>query len=176
VYFLNCCTNTGTAYYKFTGATVGSIFNIGQGQISFQLTSRYSYAQRQASAAGQRFAFDVRDGASNHLFYFRTQISSGLQFSYTVAGSTHFYWAPAGTEDALFGNGVAMTVLITWNGTTTNLYLNGELAQSGAYTPATPAWTAASNFDLGAYEYLSSGGYSVLDDIISGFTVAGPSQ
>ena len=176
VYFLNCCGNTANAYYKFTGPTIGSIFNVNQGQISFSLTSRYSYAQRQASATGQRFAFDVRDGAGNHLFYFRTQISSGLQFSYSVNGGAQFYWAPAGTEDALFGNGVKMDVLITWNGSTSSLYLNGRLVQSGGYTKPTPSWTAASIFDLGAYEYANAGGYNVLDDIIGGFTVAGPGR
>ena len=62
VYFLNCCTNTNNAYYKFTGAPVGSIFNVNQGQISFYLKSRFSFAQRQSSATSPRYAFDVRDG------------------------------------------------------------------------------------------------------------------
>ena len=42
VYFLNCCTNLNTAYYKFTGAGVSSVFNVTQGQISFYLKSRSS--------------------------------------------------------------------------------------------------------------------------------------
>src|SRR5689334_19856103 len=50
VYFLNCCGNMNAAYYKFTGAAVGNIFNINQGQISFYLKSRSSFASRQASA------------------------------------------------------------------------------------------------------------------------------
>ena len=62
VYFQNCCVNTNNAYYKFTGATVGNIFNMSQGQISFSLKSRYSFAQRMASATAPRYAFDVRDG------------------------------------------------------------------------------------------------------------------
>ena len=39
VYFLNCCVNTNNAPLKFTGTTVGSIFNVNQGQVSFYLKS-----------------------------------------------------------------------------------------------------------------------------------------
>ena len=46
VYFLKCCDNAANAYYKFTGPTIGSIFNVSQGQISFYLKSRQSLAQR----------------------------------------------------------------------------------------------------------------------------------
>jgi hypothetical protein len=176
VYFLNCCSNTNDAYYKFTGATVGNIFNLSQGQISFSLKSRYSFAQRQSTAAAQRYAFDVRDNnPNNHLFYFRTQISSGLQFAYSVGGATQFYWAPAGTEDALFGNGVVMNVLITWDGSLSKLYLNGALVQSASYTKAAANWTASSTFDLGGYEYGTFGGYNVSDDVIADFSVIAPS-
>jgi hypothetical protein len=177
VYFLNCCANTNNAYYKFTGATIGRIFNAGQGQVSFTLTSRYGFAQRQANAAAPRYAFDVRDGnVSNHLFYFFTEVSSGyLVLSYrTAGGATQFYYVPQGSEDALFGNGVNLNVALTWNGTTSYLYLNGLLAQSSAYTAAVPNWTSASNFDLGAYEYATYGGYNTSDDLISAFTVMHP--
>ena len=86
VYFLNCCTNANNAYYRFTGATVGNIFNMNQGQITFYLKSKYSFAQRQASAGAYRYAFDVRDG-NGHLFYFLTQAGSGyLTFSYMARG------------------------------------------------------------------------------------------
>jgi hypothetical protein len=175
VYFLNCCANTNDAYYKFTGAAIGNIFNVSQGQVSFYLLSRYSFAQREASAASPRYAFDVRD-ASNHYFYFLTEITSGrLVFSYTVSGVAQFYYVPKGTEDALFGDGVILNVMIQWNGSTSSLYLNGTLVQSLSYTQPTPNWTAASNFDLGAYEYLTYGGYNVSDDVINEFT-AGPLQ
>ncbi len=85
VYFLNCCGNTNNAYYQFTGSTIGNIFNVSQGQISFYLESRYSFAQRQSNAASPRYAFDVRDGNGNHLFYFLTQVTSG-RLSFTYAG------------------------------------------------------------------------------------------
>jgi hypothetical protein len=37
VYFLNCCSNTNDAYYKFTGTPVGDIFGVARGQISLYL-------------------------------------------------------------------------------------------------------------------------------------------
>ncbi len=92
VYFLNCCVNDNNAYYKFTGSTVGNIFNMSQGQIAFYLKSRYSFAQRTANASTPRYAFDVRDGNGNHLFYFLTQISGGLLFfNYGIGGATHIH-------------------------------------------------------------------------------------
>jgi Galactose oxidase, central domain len=171
VYFQNCCTGSNNAYFQFTGARLGSIFNVSQGQISFYLQSRYSFAQRQALASAYRYAFDVHDGDYSHLFYFLTVANSGyLAFSYAAAGAFAYYYVPQGTEDALFGNGVGIEVTITWNGTTSNLYLNGTLVTSTAYSVPTPNWTSASNFDLGAYDYFGSG-YNVSDDIVADFRV-----
>ena len=175
VYFLSCCGNTNNAYYKFTGATIGNIFNASQGQISFYLKSRYSYAQRVANASAARFAFDVRDGNGSHLFSFNTQTTYGyLEFSYVAGGVGSYYAVPAGTEDALFGSGVVLQVTISWGASGANLYLNNTLVKSVAYTAPAPNWSSASNFDLGAYEYLTYGGYSVSDDVINGFTITGP--
>ena len=175
VYFLNCCTNTNQAYYKFTGAAVGSIFNTQQGQISFTLQSRYSFAQRTASARDARYAFDVRDGNGIHLFGFLTQVEQGsLVFNYLAGGSGNYYFVPAGMEDSLFGNGVVLQVDISWNKAGVNLYLNNTLVNSVPYTMLSPNWTAASNFDLGAYEYLTFGGYNASDDAIGSFTVNAP--
>jgi hypothetical protein len=172
VYFRNCCGNTNNAYYKFTGASVGDIFSVNQGQISFYLKSRYSFAQRVASAAGQRYAFDVRDGSSNHLFSFMTQITSGrLVFTYLAGGFGTYYDVPQGIEDALFGNGLILKVTITWNAGVSSLYLNDALVRSTYYIP-TANWTTASNFDLGAYEYLTFGGYDSSDDVIDEFMVS----
>ena len=170
VYFLNCCGNTNNAYYKFPGAAAGSIFNTSQGQISFYLQSRYSFAQRTTNASTTRYAFDVRD-ANGHLFNFASQVVSGsLEFSYAVAGASEFYFVPKGTENTLFGSGVVLPVTLSWKAGTVSLYLNGTLVTSAAYTPATPNWTASSNFDLGAYEYVTYGGYDVSDDVVAGFT------
>jgi hypothetical protein len=81
---------------------------------------------------------------------------------------------PKGTEDTLLGGGVILNVTLSWNGTVLNLYLNGVLVKSSSYTVVTPNWTAASNFDLGAYEYLTDGGYKACDDIVEQFTVLIP--
>lgn len=177
VYFLNCCANNGNAYYKFTGASVGSIFNAAQGQISFYVRSRYSFAQRRSSARLPRYAFDVRDGNNTHLFGFLTQVetdSAGthLMFTYIAGGSGSSYFVPAGMEDQVFGDGVILKVTMSWDGKKSNLYLNDTLAESAPYLIPTPNWSAASNFDLGAYEYLTFGGYNSSDDVIEGFTVA----
>jgi hypothetical protein len=172
VYFMNCCVNGNNAYYKFTGATLGNIFNVAQGQITFYLKSRYSFAQRTSNAAAPRYAFDVQDVSGHHLFYFLTQVSGGyLFFNYSIAGLAYYTWAPQGTEDALFGNGVALQVTMTWNAGVTNLYLNGTLVRTMPYTMPTTSWTAGSVFDLGAYEYQTFGGFNASDDVIDEFTV-----
>src|SRR5260370_9946435 len=174
VYFLQCCGNSDDAYYKFTGTTVGSIFNVNQGQISFYLKSRQSFAQRLASATSYRQVLDVRD-ANTHLFEFNTQAVYGyLRFSYTLAGASASYIPPQGSEEALFGNGIILKVTMTSDGSLAKLYLNDELVQQSSYATTTPSWTADSIFDLGAYEYLTFGGYDSSDDIIDEFTVTGP--
>ena len=179
VYFQQCCGNTANAYYKFTGAAVGSIFNLNQGQVTFYLKSRQSYAQRIASGTSYRQVFDVRDDSA-HLFGFTTQASpGGLLFRFLVGVDAEnnpatYYSVPPGTEEALFGNGVTLKVTLTWNANIAMLYLNDGLVKKFTYTTPVPNWNAASNFDLGAYEYLTSGGYNVCDDIIDEFTVTGP--
>jgi hypothetical protein len=174
VYFQNCCTNTNNAYYKFTGSQIGNIFGVSQGRISFSLRSRYSWAQRQANPSMMRYAFDVRDDTA-HRAYFLTQISSGrLMFTWAAGGVSQFYAVPQGTEDTLFGNGVVLNVAITWGNGTTSLILNNEVARTSAWSPPTMNWTAASVFDLGAYEYLSAGGYYISDDVVDEFTVSLP--
>jgi hypothetical protein len=175
VFFLNCCKNTNDAYYHFTGATIGNVFDAGGGQISFSLQSRYSFAQRTATAAMPRYAFDVRDGSGNHLFWFLTQVGkNGLQFNYTVGTTPQVYYVPQGTEDTLFGNGVILQVTLTWSTSSVNLFLNNTLVKSSSYTVPTTNWSAASVFDFGAYEFSTFGGYNVSDDAIFNFTVAIP--
>lgn len=173
VYFLNCCSNVNNAYYKFGGAGIGNVFGAGAGQISFTLQSRYSFAQRQSTAAAPRYAFDVRDGNAVHQFYFMTQVVSGrLVFYYLVDGTPYYFYVPAGTEDQLFGSGVNLNVTMTWDGVTGSLYLNNALAGSVRLSgTGTASWNASSNFDLGAYESQTFGGYNVSDDAISDFVV-----
>ena len=174
VYFLKCCGNTDSAFYRFTGTTVGSIFNVNQGQISFYLKSRQSFAQRVASKTPSRFVLYVRD-ANTYLFYFNTLASSGsLWFGYMLAGASTSYVVPPGTEEALFGNGITLKVTMAWDGSVAKLYLNDTLVQQFSYATPTPNWGAASSFDFGAYEYLTAGAFNACDDIIDEFTVTGP--
>ena len=172
VYFKNCCVNTNNAYYKFTGTAVGSIFNLNQGQISFTLKSNYTFAQRQSLMP--RVVFDVRDSnPGNHVFNFLTEVASGfLTFAYTIDGTGYDYYVPQGTENTLFGSGVALNVTLAWSNNSVNLYLNGNLVQTRSFATATASWTASSVLDLGAYEYVSVGGYYTCDDAISSFTVS----
>jgi uncharacterized protein (TIGR03437 family) len=122
---------------------------------------------------------DVRD-ATTHLFGFITQASSGgLIFRFLVGANSAnnpatYYFVPAGTEEALFGNGVTLKVTLTWNANAATIFLNDAVVKKFTYTTPSPNWSAASNFDLGAYEYLTNGGYNVCDDIIDEFTVSGP--
>src|SRR6185295_15847625 len=137
------------------------------GQITFYLKSRYSFAQRQASASAPRYAFDVVDGNDQHLFYFLTQVTGGyLFFNYGIAGSLQYAYLPQGTEDTQFGNGVTLKVKMMWDGSVAKLYLNDNLVQQSSYVIPTPNWSAASNLDLGAYEYLFYGPFNASDDII----------
>jgi hypothetical protein len=182
-YFLTCCDNTNTAFYKFTGSTIGNIFNVNQGQISFYLKSRYSFANRVALAANARVAFAVSDAdPSKALFFFATQVTTVgsekyLLFSWRTGNglvngyTTYFLWIDPVQADTLFGNGVILKVTMKWNGVTNQLYLNDVLVQNNSYAPVTPNWTTASIFDMGAVEDLTYGAFNVCDDIINQFTV-----
>ena len=91
-----------------------------------------------------------------------------------MGGGSQFYYVPAGQEESTFGAGAMMKVAITWDGTQSRLYINDVQVHSTGYTKPTPNWSASSNFNLGAYEYLTLGGYNAFDDIIDEFTVSGP--
>ena len=164
--------NDNTAFYTFTGAQLQNIFNVSQGQINFNLTSSYNLAAR--LLLPQYSYRDVFDGFDNgqELFLFQVQAEQGrLIFCYNTGGtSTQSYWVPAGTEDALFGQGVTLPVKLAWSGSSLNLYLNGTLVSTTSYGPATPNWTSASSFTLGANDpHVYGGGYFSCDDAIGGF-------
>ena len=56
-----------------------------------------------------------------------------LSFYYNMGGTSGVtYIVPSGTEDALFGTGVAMNVNMVWDGSNMNLYLNGNLVNKNA--------------------------------------------
>ena len=175
VYFAQCCSNTGNAYYKFTGAAVGSIFSTSPRQITFYVKSRQSFAQRVASGSSYRQVLDVRDN-STHVLGFNTLTLSGfLMLRYTIWGVSSYYIVPSGTEEKLFGNGVTLKVTLSWDGSTAKILLNDVLIKQTPYAAPTPNWTDASVFDYGAYEYLTYGGYDSCDDLIDEFTVTAPS-
>jgi hypothetical protein len=164
--------NANTAFYTFTGAQLQNIFNVSQGQINFNLTSSYNLAAR--LLLPQYSYRDVFDGFDNsqELFLFQVQAEQGrLIFCYNTGGtSTQSYWVQAGTEDTLFGQGVTLQVKLAWSVSSLNLYLNGTLVSTTSYSPATPNWTSASSFTLGANDsHVYGGGYFSSDDAIGGF-------
>ena len=175
VYFLNCCTNTGNAYYRFTGPTLGTIFDSASGQITFNVKSRQSWAQRKA-AGSYRVILDVQPAPAQQLFTFSVIPTSGrLAFAYRL-GSTaaDYYYVPAGKEEQILGLGVSVTIRLTWDGTKRYLYVNGTLVNTTPYTRAQPVWSSGSWFTIGAQEYLNNGGYNASDDVIDDFIVTRP--
>jgi hypothetical protein len=186
-YFLNCCDPSNTAFYKFTGSTLGSIFNVAQGQITFYLKSRASFATRVGYGGNRRAVFTVTDSSLTRLFFFSTGVKligseNYLEFEWRVGNglvagyTTYFLWIDPSNADTLFGNGVTMKVTMKWNGTTNQLYLNDVLVQNNNYAPVTPNWGATSVLDMGVLEDLTSsgysyGGYDACDDIINAFTI-----
>jgi hypothetical protein len=176
VYFLNCCGNSNNAYFKFTGAAIGDIFDTSQGQVSFTLQSRSGFAQRQIAGVSERYSFAAMD-ANGDRFYFLTQIVAGaLVFKYMVEGSEQSYVVPPGSEDRLFGSGVRLNIAVKWDGSIASLLLNGVVVKSAPYIPAAAQWNGTSRFYLGAHEHQGVGGHSVSDDIIGDFTVAAPTS
>src|SRR5581483_5762058 len=169
--------NSNTAFLQFSGAAVGNVFNVNQGDITFYLKSSYTFAARLALPSyNYRYAFDVNDG-TNRLFNFGVYASSGrLGFTYAT-GSTaaNSYRVPAGQEDATYGQGVIMKIRLVWNGTQNSLYVNDVLVQQANYTKGTPSWGSASAFTIGATcPPLYGGGDYASDDAIAEFSMAAP--
>ena len=170
--------NTNTAYYYSQGAQVGQAFNVNQGQIGFNLQSSYAFAAREALPQyNYRQVFDAWDN-SQELFFFQVQAVYGrLSFYYNMGGTSGVtYVVPSGTEDALFGTGVAMNVNMVWDGSNMNLYLNGNLVNKTPYSKATPNWTSTASFTFGADDPHVGwgGGFYSCDDIIGNFQVQNP--
>jgi hypothetical protein len=93
-----------------------------------------------------------------------------LAFSYG-AGGVGSYLCPAGRGGCSFRQRRSSASHDSLGASGSNVYLNNTLVKSVAYSAPTPNWSAASNFDLGAQEYLTFGGYNTSDDIIDEFTV-----
>ena len=73
--------NSNTAFYSFTGAQLGNVFNTDQGEVSFYLKSKYSFAERQALPwANYRFVFGAQDATTElYKFYFYA-LNNRLEF------------------------------------------------------------------------------------------------
>jgi hypothetical protein len=172
--------NTNSAFLSFSGASLGSVFNVSQGDLTFYVKSSYSFAQRLALPANNsRYVFDVYD-ATGELFRFLVLTNQGrLVAEYTTGsrvsgiGSTvsgSYYTVPVGQEDAMFGQGVVAKFRLTWDGSKNVLYWNDVQVATFTYTAATPNWGASSSFAIGATALGNHGGGAyTCDDFIAEF-------
>jgi len=169
VYFLNRCAGTDNAYYRFSGDSLGTLFDVNSGEIDFYLVSRMSYATRLAQGMGPfRTVFGVEDTPQHFLFSFL--ILPGC-FAYRLgATAADYFYLPKGQEDLLFGEGVTLKVKLRWDGVYRYLYLNERLVQKTTYSKAAANWSAGSMFVLGGAD-AGYGVYNSSDDVINGFTV-----
>lgn len=166
--------NRDTAFINFQGARVGQVFNAAGGEIQFLLKSKYSFAERLAlPQANYRWVFDVFDNRARLFTLGISTSDSRLILTYATGGTLpQFYYFPAGQEEAMFGRNAVLTVRLTWDGSRSQMYLNGTLVQTAPYVRATPDWSEASSFTLGAVDArVSGGGYYALDDAVADFQV-----
>jgi hypothetical protein len=165
--------NTNTAFYRFTGSGVANLFNSDQGELSFYLKSKYSFAERATLPSyNYRFAFDATDG-TNKLFRFYTYgTASRLQLCYATGGVDDIcYYIPAGQEDAVFGKNIAMKVRLTWDGNQNSLYINDELARTATFTKKAATWGVLSTLLIGGRMSSYGDGYFSSDDAIDEFRI-----
>ena len=166
--------SNNTAFYSFTGAPVKDLFSPTQNQVTFKLTSRYSFAERLLLPAyNYRWVYDVYDN-TQRLYYFRVLAANNqMTLEYATGGSaSQYYVIPAGQQDSLFGKGVTLSVKLAWNGASSTLYLNGNLVRTMTYTPLTANWTGSPSFAVGATDvHVYGGGTYSCDDWITDFQV-----
>ena len=164
--------NTNTAFVTFKGVPLAQLFAAAGGEVSFNLKSSYSFAERVAlPASNYRCVYDVTDGTTR-LFHFTVSSQyNRLIFSYMTGRSatSWYYYVPVGQEDTVFGKGVTANVRITWSGTSNQLYVNGRLVVSKTYTAAVAPVPAS--FSIGASDSVYGGGYYASDDAIANFEV-----
>jgi len=163
--------NTNTAYYQFSGATIGNWFDCARGSFAFTVKSSHSWAARQGLADHYLF-YTQDDGGIVALFVIRVFASSPnrLKFEYGVCGSGTEFDVDAGQEDVVFGSGVSLAVEGIWNSSTNSFSLkfNGSEVQSFFYNPTTMNWGSQSQFILGANGGGSTG-YNSLDEYLKNF-------
>ena len=166
---------TNAAFYSFLGLQARDTFDLASGQVTFYLKSRYSFADRQALPLyNYRWVYDVWDNSNRlYSFYYGTSNNRLIFWFQTGSSDIKYFFIPDGTEDTVFGCGVALKVKLTWDGKVATLYLNDKLVSSQSYTKAQPNWTLASSFAIGGEDqHVYGGGYFSNDDIIDEFQVA----
>jgi hypothetical protein len=166
--------NVNAAFYSFRGTSVQDLFSPTRNQVSFKLTSQYSFAERLALPShNYRWVFDVYDNTKRLYYFYVLAENNQLTFQYSTGGtSSQYYIVPAAQANALFGKGVTLDVKLTWDGTYSNLYFNGALVRTLVYSPAAATWTGSPSFAVGATDIHQYGGgtYSC-DDLITDFQV-----
>ena len=116
----------------------------------------------------------MRDGNDQHLFYFLTQVTGGyLYFNYVIAGSQQYAYLPQGTEETQFGNGSNSEGEDDVGWEREQVVLQRHAGQIRTLHESAGQVDTRFGFELGAYEYLTYGGYNTLDDVIDEFTVTG---
>ena len=166
--------NLDTAFYSFTGPAVKDLFSPAQNQVGFKLTSQRTFAERLALPShNYRWVFDVYDSAQRLYYFYVLAENNQLAFQYNTGGSSsQYYVVPAAQADAVFGKGVTLDVRLTWDGTSSYLYLNGNLVRTLAYTALSADWTGSPSFSVGATDvHVYGGGAYSCDDLITGFQV-----
>ncbi len=174
VYFKNPGQQqSNTAFYKYTGSTVGGLFDPNSGEVNFYLKSNSSFETRKLAPAS-KYVFDVYD-STKKAFGFLTKIESGrLVFYFQTGGPASLsYFVPSGTEDTLFGMDVVLKVRLVWDAGKANLYLNDSLVSSQSYTPITFSWGNTSIFTLGS-QGVYGGGFFANDDVVDEFNILAP--
>ncbi len=166
--------SSNTAFYQFTDAGLGNVFNVDAGEIEFFIKSKYNLAARTGDQNGRRVWFEAYD-ASSRLFFMSLEKGAGtLLFYYNTGGTANtYFFLPVAEADTLFGLNQVLTVKLAWNGSQRSLYLNGVLRAQEGYTKAAPSWTSASSFVLGSTGLGDGygGGFFANDEPIDDFKV-----
>ncbi len=173
--------NRDVAFVQFQGKDTGALFDPrSAGEISFTVTSGYSYQERQAllkippGDRDFRTVFQVYQALVQVFSVAITARDGRLSFGYRLGGSDGIYAFPRGQEDALFGKGRTANVRMTWDGKGHGqFFVNDKLAQSTEYNARTRlTWTADASFSIGASDrHNYSGGFYACDEAISRFKV-----
>ena len=113
--------NTDTGFLAFSGAPVQALFNVNQGDLTFNLQSGYTYSER-LSLGAPRFVFQVDDGSQSVVYFSVSAASPNVSFQFSIGSATVAYFLPHGQEDILFGKGVIAKLRLTWDGSVAAIF------------------------------------------------------